>query len=303
MVKVFYHNDCDGWCSAFWVRKYLENEKINFAVDDFIEMNYDKKFPWDSLTTGERVFMVDFSLDAVDMIKLDDMCDLTWIDHHKTAIDKISDLGSKNVIKGVRCDGIAACALTWLYLISGIEIYCNIRSMSDEINRSINTYVPLFTQYIHLWDTWQWKNHPEKSNIEAFIIGLQAIDTHPVTGKWDIFDRDYSIQDIIDSGKSMIYFRDGYAEGLCDSIGKVIEFEGYKCFVCNMPHCNSEWFITDPSLTYDIMMPFYYSMQTEQFCFSLYTTKDIDVSKIAVKYGGGGHSKAAGFQSKTLPFI
>jgi len=296
MVKVFYHNDPDGWCSAYWVRKHLESEGIPFTNEDLIEMNYDKKFPMNKVQCGEKVFMVDFCLnDPDDMLALATNTDFTWIDHHKTAIDKMEPLfGSKpgsncKPVMGIRYDSIAACALTWAYFFG---------------NKDDATYMydaPLFTQYIHLWDTWAWKNHPEKSNIEAFIIGLQAIDTHPVTGKWDIFDRDHSIQDIIDSGKSMIYFRDGYAEGLCDSIGKVIEFEGYKCFVCNMPHCNSEWFITDPLLNYDIMMPFYYNLQTEQFCFSLYSDK-VDVSKIAVKYGGGGHCGASGFQCRNLPF-
>ena len=56
------------------------------------------------------------------------------------------------------------------------------------------------------------------------------------------------------------------------------------------------------SSTYDILMPFYYNMQTRKFTVSLYGKGDIDVSKIAVKYGGGGHYGAAGFQSETLPF-
>jgi uncharacterized protein len=31
-------------------------------------------------------------------------------------------------------------------------------------------------------------------------------------------------------------------------------------------------------------------------------SKTVDVSKIAVKYGGGGHKAASGFQCKELPF-
>ena len=40
--------------------------------------------------------------------------------------------------------------------------------------------------------------------------------------------------------------------------------------------------------------------------FSLYHAKhrtDLDLSAIAVKYGGGGHRGACGFRSKNLPFI
>lgn len=36
---------------------------------------------------------------------------------------------------------------------------------------------------------------------------------------------------------------------------------------------------------------------------SLYSKKDnVDCSKIATKYGGGGHKKAAGFECYELPF-
>ena len=37
---------------------------------------------------------------------------------------------------------------------------------------------------------------------------------------------------------------------------------------------------------------------------SLYTSKeDVDVSKVALSFGGGGHKGAAGFKCDTLPFL
>ncbi|MFA5760287.1 MAG: hypothetical protein WC877_00750 [Dehalococcoidales bacterium] len=328
MVKVFYHNDPDGWCSAYWVRKHLESEKIPFEASDFIEMNYDKSFPWDKINhMGEQVFMVDFSLnDPEDMIKLSKMCDFTWIDHHKTAIDKMGEFCNKSgweEPKGIRIDGVAACALTWVYLhgissgkftlkdittahpIRGDVVtseYITVDTNEIVIRKYTWEFAPLFTQYIHLWDTWQWKNHPDAMEINEFITALNASNTHPLSINWDALNESQEvICTLVQSGSDMIRFRDGYAKGLCDSIGKVIEFEGHRCFVCNMGHCNSEWFKSvDPS-TYDIMMPFYYNVQTEQFCISLYSDK-VDVSKIAVKYGGGGHCGASGFQCRNLPF-
>ncbi len=52
---------------------------------------------------------------------------------------------------------------------------------------------------------------------------------------------------------------------------------------------------------YDIVFPFYFS--GDNYTVSLYTKKDIDVSIIAKKYGGGGHKKSADFVCKKLPFI
>ena len=112
-MKCFYHNDPDGWCSAYWVRKHCEKEGIAFTEADFIEMNYDRPFPWNVLQPDEQVFMVDFSLDdPEDMRQLALQTNLTWIDHHISAIVK---MGKYCKIPGIRYDGIAACMLTWAY--------------------------------------------------------------------------------------------------------------------------------------------------------------------------------------------
>jgi hypothetical protein len=303
MVKVFYHNDPDGFCSAFWVRKWLESQKIEFTSSDFIEMNYDKQFPWEILTLGERIFMVDFSLnDPDDMLTLNRCYDFTWIDHHKTAIEKMNAVMDLHRIDidGLRVDGIAACVLTWIYLHSEAKFN------SIPITKELIGSAPLFTQYIHLWDTWQWKDHPDKDEIEEFITTMMAHTdfSDPISVYWDSLNNsknNEALCELIQSGSAMLVFRDGYAKSNCDSIGRVIEFEGYRCFVCNMPKSNSEWYKSVDLSTYDILMPFYYNMQTKQFCVSLYSS-GVDVSKIAVKYGAGGHRNAAGFQCEVLPW-
>ena len=43
------------------------------------------------------------------------------------------------------------------------------------------------------------------------------------------------------------------------------------------------------------MIPFRFD--GKEWSYSLYTTKDIDCSALAKKYGGGGHKKAAGFKA------
>jgi hypothetical protein len=164
--------------------------------------------------------------------------------------------------------------------------------------------IPKFTQYVHLWDTWQWKNHSEASKIEAFITAFNSYVNGPCDPVFDNFiTDDTTVSRVVQVGYNMIMFRNVYGQQLCESIGKIIKFEGYDCFACNMPRSNSEWFKSiDPS-TYDILIPFYYNIQTGKYCFSLYTSDpEIDVSKIAVKYGGGGHRGAAGFQLDALPF-
>lgn len=77
--------------------------------------------------------------------------------------------------------------------------------------------------------------------------------------------------------------------------------EGYRVIVCNTPCGNSLVFDSVDSDTYDIMSVFFFD--GKQYTVSLYSTKkEIDVSEIAKKHGGGGHKGAAGFQCKELPF-
>ena len=59
-----------------------------------IPMDYEKQFPWGEITPLDPVCMVDFSLPISDMILLQRCCmELTWIDHHKTAIDAAAEQG------------------------------------------------------------------------------------------------------------------------------------------------------------------------------------------------------------------
>lgn len=301
-MKCFYHNDPDGWCSAFWVRKHCEKEGIPFTDADFIEVNYDMKWLVDRVEQGEKVFMVDFSVDPEQMILFATNTDFTWIDHHISAIEKMQPYmeAYSSSFKGIRSTSVAACALTWLYF-------------NCDLNHSLDiSDLPEFTKLIHLWDTWQWKNESMEISmkVEGFIARLIS-DTKfvsdPLSKFWSILTdkqfKDENLDLLIKEGYGCLLFRDGYAESLCSSIGKTIEFEGFRCFACNIPKPNSEWFKSVDTSTYDIMLPFYYNMNAEQFIVSLYTTDpEINVAKIAEKHGGGGHKGAAGFQCKELPW-
>ena len=104
-MKCFYHSaDLDGHCSgAIIKRKYPECEMIG--------INYGQDFPWRSIEAKDQVFMVDFSLQPfTDMIRLQGMCNLTWVDHHQTAI---SDARKHNFTPDGRLAiGMAGCELT-----------------------------------------------------------------------------------------------------------------------------------------------------------------------------------------------
>lgn len=72
---------------------------------------------------------------------------------------------------------------------------------------------------------------------------------------------------------------------------------GHKCFAVNMAMISSDDFVIDNVDDYDILVGF--SFDGESWNYSLRSTK-IDCSKVAMKYGGGGHKGAAGFNNSNF---
>ena len=291
-MKCFYHNDADGKCAGFWVWQHAGLTDIR-AKSEFIEMSYEKPFPMDIILPGEQVYIVDYSISPDEMRGLLKITtDVTWIDHHKTAIEKYE--GFEHDIRGVRYDGIAGCMLT----------YCYLHHMTDQglgeikpFDISMTKDAPTFTKLIADWDVWKFDYSDDTRN---FIVAFNAYDFSPTDVKnWGRLYMDGETEQLINEGVVMKQFRDGWANGYLERFGFEVEFEGLKCFAANLGNCNSEYFKSLPECKYDAFMPF--AFNGEKWTVSMYSTTK-DVSVICKKYGGGGHVKAAGFQCFELPF-
>lgn len=291
-MKCFYHNDADGKCAGFWVRL---NVVINDEYSDpsYIEMTYAKPFPMNAIRNNEQIYIVDYSISPDEMRQLLEITkNVTWIDHHKTAIEKYQ--GIEHEIRGVRYDGVAGCMLTYCYIHHMTQ-----RGEGDIIpfDISMMNYAPKFTKLIADWDVWKFEYGDDT---RYFITAFNAFDFEPESKMWDVFfsfPHD-ACKDFVQNGIIMTVFRDGWAEDYI-KLGFETVFEDVKCFALNLGHCNSEYFKSLPDGKYDILMPFVYDGNL--YTVSLYS-KTVDVSEIAKKYGGGGHKGASGFQCKELPF-
>lgn len=73
-----------------------------------------------------------------------------------------------------------------------------------------------------------------------------------------------------------------------------------RALCLNKGGCNSTVFdsVWNEEL-HDVMIPFVFV--GKRWVFSMFTTKDTDLSVIAKRYGGGGHKQACGFQLSELP--
>lgn len=292
-MKCFYHNDADGRCAGFWVNHLAVITDEAYYEDDpeFVEMSYEKPFPMEKIRPNEQVYIVDYSISPDEMRELLKITeDVTWIDHHKTAIEKYD--GFEHDIRGVRFDGAAACMLT----------YCYLRHMTDHgtgvikpFDLCMRTDAPMFTKLIADWDVW---DLVYEDRTRQFITAFNCYDFNPLSDEW-VRVRDVGVISMIMEGADMIKFRDGWAKSYLERFGFETEFEGLKCFAVNLGNCNSEYFKSLPVGKYDAFMPFAFNGDT--YTVSMYSTS-ADVSVICKKYGGGGHMKAAGFQCKELPF-
>lgn len=279
-MKCIYHSrDLDGYCSAAIVkRKYLDAE--------FIGYDYGQPFPWEKIG-NETVIMVDVSLPMEDMRKLSELCGgkFTWIDHHISAINEFMALSEPFFINPVLQDGIAACEIAWKYFFS------------DET-------MPLAVRFLGEYDTWR---DADQARWEYVILPFQygmrlncnSLETFPMNLLENYTRITRDIEHIFHTGETILNYQKQQNAVACRGAFEA-EIDGLRAICLNGGGFSSQAFesVYDEA-KHDLMVPFRFD--GKQWTFSLYTTKDtVDCSQIAKARGGGGHKKAAGFQTQNL---
>ena len=277
-MKCFYHSsDLDGHCSGAIVR-------YRFPACELIPHNYGQPFPWETIAPGERVFLVDLSLQPFsDMIRLDGLADLVWIDHHQSALKDAARCGQ--ILPGFRAIGRAGCELTWQELFPKKDC-------------------PLAVRLLGRYDVW---DHADPRTL-PFQYGMRGEDTdprsEPARTLWaSLFEENpFDFARIYHAGEAIYGYvleenRKYVLSGAFET-----QFEGRPALALNRGLTNSQVFdaLWDPE-KYDLMVSFFW--RKGSWTVSLFTTReDVDCSALAKKYGGGGHAQAAGFQCPALPF-
>jgi oligoribonuclease NrnB/cAMP/cGMP phosphodiesterase (DHH superfamily) len=281
MICIYHSRDLDGYCSGAIVKKKYPDATL-------IGYDYGKPIPWEQIPLGEPIIMVDVSLPMVDMLVMAERSkrQFTWIDHHSSAIKDFNEFFIENdgLITPVLEDGIAACEGTWKYLFPDLES-------------------PLTVELLGKYDTWrnqdahEWEKYilPFQYGMRRNIKDANSFPQHLLTNEVSPDD----IVEILRFGNVILnYQKEQNTMAMRGSF--VIEFKGLRALACNGGGFSSQAFesVYDEEL-HDCMMPFKYDGKKWQF--SLYTTKDIDLSILAKEMGGGGHKKACGFQLTELP--
>jgi uncharacterized protein len=287
-VQIFHHNDLDGRCAAaiiYWrYHNYFSMYNHEPRAVEVCELDYKDDFPFSTVDLGDEVWIVDYSLknDAEwnKLLELTD--DITWIDHHSTAI--LSSEGKPwrdKLNTNLSTEGCGA-KLTWEHIYD---------------RNSIRSPV---VELVDLWDRWLHKDDPK---VIDFVNGMLLEDTHPFSVLWgallDPYKCNEPIEKISNNGKIIgryNFIRNGEYN---KQFGYSVTFEGYKCYVCNIGMVNSKFFDARTWSSPDIFIA--WVKIGDRYRVSLYS-EIVKVNDIAVKYGGGGHPGAAGFVSDILPF-
>jgi oligoribonuclease NrnB/cAMP/cGMP phosphodiesterase (DHH superfamily) len=137
MICFFHSADLDGHCGGAIVKHKYPNS-------DLVGINYGHSIPWDSINNRD-IIITDYSFSMHNMEKINNIANsLTWIDHHKTAIE---DYNNSNLdLPGLRRIGIGACQLTWEYLFPEEEM-------------------PYFVKLLSQFDVWDHRQLPNPEGL------------------------------------------------------------------------------------------------------------------------------------------
>ncbi len=278
MLCIFHIADHDGKGSAAIV-------KDMFPQTELFGLNHDMEIPYELIEQHDKIVICDIALPLDYMFELNDKIDLTWIDHHISVINEYESAmadGKHKAIKGIREVGSAALVLTWRYF------------HPDE-------KLPEGLRLLGLNDIYDLRDR----RVRPFEMAMQINGINKPTDKiWkQIFDEQIDINEMVEKGKAIMSWVRNRNYRLVRSMAFESEYNGLKCICSNMAQGQSEFFDTlDNCRDYDVMVNFFMSKRN-LWNITFYTYKqDVDVSKIAAEFGGGGHAKAAGASSlKELP--
>jgi oligoribonuclease NrnB/cAMP/cGMP phosphodiesterase (DHH superfamily) len=262
-----HHNDADGRACGAIVRRALGKD-VNFY-----EMDFGDCLPLDLIVISDHILIVDFSLPKDEMVKLATYHQLTWIDHHQSAIDEMD--GTANSWPGVRDTSDAACVLTWRYFFPDKPVPQAVSLIGDR-------------------DVWRWA----EKDTGPFNEGLHQHYTRPENDDlWKPLledDLDF-VGSLIDRGGTIREARLREIRRVLSRYSYSVSFEGYRTLVINL-RGSGDLGEKIRMMGFEIGYCYVDKLSDGQLMtFVTLYSDQIDVSKIAMKFGGGGHKGAAGF--------
>lgn len=323
-IALFYHReDNDGHLACLGVLYYISTVKnIDLKYIDLIPYNYEF-LDFEKYTKQYNLLIfVDSSpvpLDsAFSYLSKQSECNVLVIDHHVKVKEETAKLGISCVsgdTKDINLDGMFN-----LNNKDGRLFYYCEEEYSAAVNVwkvSFKTDPPRFVDLSGLYDTHNVQTVGiDKYNelIVPFNYGMTSLNLDPrrpeiVKEYFGYFDEyinkskdTYNYEEVLKTGINIIKWYCTEMAKSYELIGDKLQFEGYEFMTLFTNLRSSVGFRDIPE--YDpskLSMIIFFNAKENQFQVSMYSeTDDVDVGKIAIKYGGGGHRGASGFRFKSF---
>lgn len=318
-IHIWHHNDNDGRLGAY-ICAEAEKGAIGYDVESVIfhEMDYKSDPSFDEVGPCDICVIVDYSF-RIELIR--ELCNIAakvvWIDHHETAIrtdDKINAV-TPAAVQGIRSREHSACRLAWDHYHAGF-------------------ICPYVVMLVDDYDTWK----HEIGDTKAFNAGSYLHDTRPGSDRafWgQMMDDMAMVQQVCNQGSVILEYNaqvnrsrakryawagmiydtpciclDGNkTSSVFDSLNVDDFFHIEQIFANRRMQVPTAADVVNPREFENwwketrIIMLTYIHDGNEYDC-SIYSEHpEVDCSRIAESYGGGGHRGAAGFRCKEIPAV
>lgn len=259
-IAVIYHADCpDGFGASYaaW-KKFGDNAEYIPAIHNATPPSL----------SGKEVYFVDFMYSPKDMERVKSEALLVVIIDHHASNEEFSKVADQRVFD----NGHSASVLAWQYFFPDKK-------------------VPLFLKYVEDVDIWKFLLPDSKKISNA--MWLYPFDYNVWDKIISDFEDEKKIIKYINEGDILLRGADKTVESLVSDAKEII-FEGYDCLISNSPVHYS--FLGHSLAMKKPPVGIVWCYENGRVSVSLRSDGTVDVSKLAAKYGGGGHKSAAGFE-------
>jgi len=267
-IVVIYHANCpDGFAGAWAAWKKFGKKAA------YIPLGYGDDIP-DGLV-GKKIYIIDFSLPR-DIVKklISENKLVTGIDHHKSA-EKETKL-TQRYLFSLKHSGAV---LSWKYFHPGKPI-------------------PKLLSHIGKIDLGKYDD--KIATAACIIFDITDYDFR----KWNKiildFEKPKPAKKHLENGRLLLAYEKKFIEAVTKE-AKVVSFERQRSYAVACPRVSIN-FVSKVGLALIKKLPpmaIIWRVKGDEIGVSLRSNKSVDVSKIAQKYGGGGHPQSAGFAVET----
>ena len=311
---VITHKQCnDGLAAAWAIKDHFKNQGIELKEEDIYFLAHtgkqlddlEKLGFWQKLHDHpeiETIYVTDFSLqfDPLNLIHtVFPKVKVVEIDHHKTAFER--DQVTMNVIYDLEATGryesymdnrMSGAVLTWLYFNKGYRNEDTDNLSQEELDNMLDQTVPKWILYIQDRDIWKWYYPLSKAFCYSFMnmgLGLDdlgqflnrsVVENFINQGVFGLLVQHNQINLLMENTTDITYPLDG----------KVLKGKAVNVNLFFTSDIGNR-LVTMEGVDFALM----YSYNGKYWNCSLRSKTDVDVSKIATAFGGGGHAQASGF--------